>query len=442
MGASSRLLVIGPASLCDDVARALPQFRVCGSDDALLGVWRYGNEPFDGVVVSLTLGRKTQQIARALRRVAPQKRIVAACNAPDEPLARDMLEHGADDYVIIPVLREDLEAALGVCSAARTTAPTVAYAPPFYDPRRVVALVNDIGESVPTALERLAESIAAAFSAVGVVLQLDDDACSVGQPDTVVLEEPIVRDGARVGRIALARSTSGAYSSSLAARLKDFAALVESSVRQARERERWRELAWTDDLSGLRNRRYFDQTLDDCLQRAAGERSRVTVLLFDIDNFKHYNDQYGHDTGDELIREVAVLMRKCTREGDTVARYGGDEFAVIFWDAERPRVPGSQHPRAAVELTERFRRAIASHDFKCLGRSGPGPVTVSGGLASFPWNGSTRAQLLSAADEALHGAKTVGKNRMFLAGEPPSQGESESTPRGPSSPPRVPPVRE
>jgi two-component system cell cycle response regulator len=143
----------------------------------------------------------------------------------------------------------------------------------------------------------------------------------------------------------------------------------------------------------------------------------VTVLLFDIDDFKSYNDRYGHEVGDKLIREVAVLLRRCTRECDIVVRYGGDEFAVVFWDAEKQRVPGSEHPQEPIELATRFCQAIAQHDFECLGSDAPGPVTISGGLACFPWHGNTRERLIAAADEALLTAKRTGKNRIHLAGK-------------------------
>ena len=104
-----------------------------------------------------------------------------------------------------------------------------------------------------------------------------------------------------------------------------------------------------------------------------------------------------------------------------VVRYGGDEFAVVFWDAEEQRVPGSEHPREPMALATRFCSAIAQHSFECLGSDAPGPVTISGGLACFPRHGTAREQLLAAADEALLSAKRTGKNRIHLAGRTEAQ---------------------
>jgi two-component system cell cycle response regulator len=197
--------------------------------------------------------------------------------------------------------------------------------------------------------------------------------------------------------------------------LADYARLIEAVVAQAREQAHWQDLAWRDDLSGLRNRRYFDATLDELLAQANQQRRRVTVILFDIDDFKSYNDAYGHETGDALIREVALLLTRCSRESDVVARYGGDEFAIVMWDSEQPRVPGSQHPRDALDVAERFQTVIREHEFKCVGPGAPGPVTLSGGLACFPWDGKTRAEIVRAADAALLAAKRNGKDHIELA---------------------------
>jgi diguanylate cyclase (GGDEF)-like protein len=175
-------------------------------------------------------------------------------------------------------------------------------------------------------------------------------------------------------------------------------------------------LAITDHLTGAYNRRYFYHVTDRILARAEQTRGRVMLLLYDIDDFKHYNETYGHAAGDDILRETAALMRQTTREHDVVARIGGDEFAVLFWDQERPRVPNSRPIQAVYELSERFRRAVTLHQFKSLGPEAQGVLTISGGLASFPKDGVTRVELMRSADHALREAKRAGKNSIKLIG--------------------------
>jgi GGDEF domain-containing protein len=166
-------------------------------------------------------------------------------------------------------------------------------------------------------------------------------------------------------------------------------------------------------------------------------RFPVTLLLFDLDNFKKYNDTYGHGLGDQILKETAALMRRCCREHDCVARIGGDEFAVVFWEKEGPRQPkdankppvAAKPPQTPRQIFERFKRLMASQEFQELGPTGKGTLTISGGLASFPWDGRDVPELIQAADKALvMGAKQGGKDRLYLVGD-----EEESDTREPPS---------
>jgi len=187
------------------------------------------------------------------------------------------------------------------------------------------------------------------------------------------------------------------------------------------------KLATEDDLTGLKNRRYVWEFSRQIIEHARGENGRVTLLVFDIDNLKHYNDLYGHLAGDEILKQAAVLMRRCCRGHDVVGRIGGDEFAVVFWDgpqaktvepeAER-RSALADHPKEPVFIAKRFRRELNKAEFHLLGPEGKGVLTISGGLASFPRDGSTIQELFGQADAALLDAKRSGKNRIYLVGKP------------------------
>jgi len=181
--------------------------------------------------------------------------------------------------------------------------------------------------------------------------------------------------------------------------------------------QRYRRL-WTmalqDELTGAWNRRYFNRFLSRMLDRAARERFQVTVMIFDIDNFKTYNDRFGHAAGDEILCETARLMRSFTRDHDVVARIGGDEFGVVFWDAGEPRQGDGKHPIDVEQAAERFRKAIASHRFPKLAEQACGTLTISAGLASYPWDGQTAERLVQLADEMAIRSKRAGKNAITL----------------------------
>jgi diguanylate cyclase (GGDEF)-like protein len=220
------------------------------------------------------------------------------------------------------------------------------------------------------------------------------------------------KDGAR-------KRADGAASS-----VRSFLSLPLDVEQRIRHLER---LATTDDLTGLKNRRYLWQFARQILEHAAAGNGRVTLLVFDIDNFKHYNDVYGHAAGDEILRQAAVLIRRCCRPHDVVGRIGGDEFAVIFWDdpyrstgaVERDRRSAvREHPTEAISVARRFRKDFGDADLHLLGPEGRGVLTISGGLASFPRDGSTVEELFERADLALLDAKRGGKNRIYLVGEP------------------------
>ncbi|MBT3278790.1 MAG: GGDEF domain-containing protein [Phycisphaerales bacterium] len=200
---------------------------------------------------------------------------------------------------------------------------------------------------------------------------------------------------------------------------EELAPLVEALAEQAHRAEELECLASTDDLTGLANRRVFAPRVDSMLARAEAkpEEFRATLLLFDIDDFKQYNDAHGHGVGDTILHSIAKLLQATTREHDLLGRIGGDEFAVLFWDT-RPRTADSAPLEAIDVIAERFRAAVESASLPALGSSGEGHLTISGGLAVYPADGATAEDLLAAADAALAEAKTCGKNNILLISNP------------------------
>lgn len=190
---------------------------------------------------------------------------------------------------------------------------------------------------------------------------------------------------------------------------------------------RLRRAAFTDHLTGAWNRRYFERFLGAAINNARQNRRHVTVLVFDIDDFKKYNDTYGHELGDEILAETVRLMRSVIRPTDRVCRIGGDEFAVVFHDPEGPRVPGSVSNVNVVEVTQRFRKQLSEHRFPRLSQALPGVITVSGGMASFPWDGASVAELLRRADQLAMESKASGKNNITFGAaiQRPGPGDAE-----------------
>jgi diguanylate cyclase (GGDEF)-like protein len=170
-------------------------------------------------------------------------------------------------------------------------------------------------------------------------------------------------------------------------------------------RDALREMALRDGLTGLYNRRYLEDALNRELLRAERSGKPVSVVMIDIDHFKHFNDQFGHDAGDFVLSVVARAVTKCIRPSDIACRYGGEELAVVLSEADL---------ECARERAEQMRLAIRDTNLTHLGQTLPAP-TASFGVAVHPVNGTTPADLLKAADQALYRAKQEGRDRVCVA---------------------------
>ncbi len=172
--------------------------------------------------------------------------------------------------------------------------------------------------------------------------------------------------------------------------------------------EEVRELSLTDPLTGLRNVRYFYDTIEREVKRASRYGEVFSVVIFDIDNFKDVNDTYGHQTGDDVLKELAGILKGQCRRADVLARYGGEEFVMLLPRTDRD---------SALQVAERIREAVQRHTFseEALLRDGMKKalkITISGGVATFPEDGQTVRELLYRADMALYRAKALGKARV------------------------------
>ncbi len=196
--------------------------------------------------------------------------------------------------------------------------------------------------------------------------------------------------------------------------LEDAAAWLATWLALRDQHAQLRAAAFTDPLTGAWNRRYLDRFLNMAIERARGRRHDVTLLLFDIDDFKRYNDRFGHPAGDDILREIVRLLNSVIRPTDRVCRIGGDEFAVVFDEPEGPRDLGSQHPVSIYEIARRFQEQILEHRFPKLGDQARGTLTISGGMATFPWDASDAEALLDRADQLILESKQSGKNAIRI----------------------------
>ncbi len=162
------------------------------------------------------------------------------------------------------------------------------------------------------------------------------------------------------------------------------------------------EMAVTDGLTGLHNRRYLETHLDILFERAVSRGRPLSYLITDIDRFKSINDAFGHDGGDDVLREFANLLRRQVRGADLVSRYGGEEFVVAMPDTDA---------ELAAKVAERVRAAVAENSFS-LTNGRKVPVTVSVGVATLQGRADSIAGLAKRADTALYEAKAAGRNRV------------------------------
>ncbi|MCB9857889.1 MAG: GGDEF domain-containing protein [Phycisphaerales bacterium] len=426
----TRLLIVNDLDRLAPIARnAIAPMPISGVRNILAGIGAVPGMNAAAILVGHDPAcRQTEAAIRALRHAAgPDTRIIFCCSPAYEQLAMRVCDVGATDYLIFPPERSALRTALlgeqaeaPEPMAPRSEMPRVSSPVGANEIARIALNLPRVLEKQLDTLGDLAEMIALGIDARGIEVQVGREIGRAGldaaSKHDAKLQELIGPRERPIGRIRAGRSGRGEYTQADREKLKQYGVLIYRMFEAAAKQSQWRKLAFTDDLTRLPNRRRLLAFLKDVLSRSARERESTTVLVFDIDDFKKYNDSYGHDAGDEILREVGKLFVQCSRKTDMVARLGGDEFVVVFWDAEKPRAEGSAHPERVFDILQRFKRALDSHTFSRLGPEAVGCLTISGGLARFPNQGSTPEALLEAADKALLQAKAAGKNRFFVVG--------------------------
>jgi diguanylate cyclase (GGDEF)-like protein/PAS domain S-box-containing protein len=184
-----------------------------------------------------------------------------------------------------------------------------------------------------------------------------------------------------------------------------FAAQVGLSMVNIKLREALRTQSVRDALTGLYNRRYLEEVLDREVRRASRAAQSLGILMIDLDHFKNFNDTYGHDAGDAVLREIAVSLTKGIRAEDFVCRFGGEEFVVIL-----PTADLAASRARAERLRSRTKELTILHQGKSMGM-----ITISVGVAAFPEHGTSPKELMAAADAALYEAKHGGRDQVVVA---------------------------
>lgn len=215
---------------------------------------------------------------------------------------------------------------------------------------------------------------------------------------------PLINQSRRLGVLYLYRNDRDIFLPGEISLLTTFAHLAAGALENARLHAKTLNLATTDTLTGLANRRLFGERLNEEMQRSRRYSRSFSLLMLDIDHFKKVNDNYGHPAGDAVLKQLATILREQTREVDTVARYGGEEFVIV--------APESDGNGAKV-VGERIRKAIAGKAFILPDGREIG-VTASIGIVSYPHCADDPEAMIERADQSLYLAKRGGRNRVYL----------------------------
>lgn len=218
---------------------------------------------------------------------------------------------------------------------------------------------------------------------------------------------PLVRQNKLIGSLNLGSRKQDRFQSNMGTLfLQHLAAVVSACIENARLQENIKQVGLRDPLTGINNRRFFDQRVEEEVTLAQRNNTPLSCLFIDLDFFKRINDDHGHQAGDIVLKHAAHIFDEIMRTSDVLARYGGEEFVILLADT---------NSQIAFDIAERIRNTIADTDFKITSSKSLN-ITLSIGLTTMGENPAikTTKQLISTADQAVYAAKVSGRNRVHL----------------------------
>lgn len=250
----------------------------------------------------------------------------------------------------------------------------------------------------------------------GEILFVNDTAHSTFFINPIALKEgirsliciPLIVQGRIVGILYLDDFVPREFDRERMRLLSVLASFAAMAIDNAQLHTRTRVMAITDALTGLYNHRYFQQVFSRELNRAKRYEKPLAIIMMDVDDFKKFNDTYGHPHGDKVLASMGDFLVEALRGSDLAFRYGGEEFIVLLPETDF---------QSAIQVAERLRELVESKSVQTLRGVAPHGVTVSVGVAAYPRDGETRGDLLKAVDDLLYRAKEFGKNRVYCREE-------------------------
>jgi diguanylate cyclase (GGDEF)-like protein len=353
-------------------------------------------QPIEAVVITPSSPRALHDVIRsaeAVRRVDPTVQIVLRSDDASAASLANQFDHflplEADADVIAQALDGEGAATLGQPPSVQTASTDST--PSTYiigDTDLLESILEHTGEVIPLAVRAIEQRTSLA--------PLTYHAGGAGGPESTPVRRGL--------------TTWGHLTGGDTAMLEPWASWLARWIALDEMINGLRHDASRDYLTNAWNRRSFEQFAVAAINEARQLRYELTVFVFDIDGFKQFNDRFGHEAGDTILTSMVQLLSSVIRDGDRVARLGGDEFAVLFSDFTAPRTAGSRHPETVEVLAHRFQKQIKDLRFPELGLSAPGRLSISGGLATFPWDGDEPTTLLRIADQRALASKRRGKN--------------------------------